>query len=287
MKILMTGAKGMLGSTLLPYLKTQGHHIYDFPKKILDITDYGQAQIKLAALEELDLVIHCAAYTKVDQAESEPELAYLVNGYGTENLAVICSKLHVPMLYISTDYVFDGEKNEPYKTWDLTNPLSVYGKSKLAGEISIQRHLREFYIVRTSWLYGPHGNNFVETILKLAKKGEPLRVVSDQIGSPTSTLSLSKLIGELISTNRFGVYHATDDGVTNWFEFAREITKGLGVEVVPITSKEMPRPARRPKYSVLDKTILISAIGHSLCSWQESLHTYLELSTVKQAAHLS
>ena len=287
MKILITGSAGMLGSVLSPYLRTLGHNVYDFPKEILDITDYSQVQLTLCSIENLDLVIHCAAYTKVDQAESEPDIAYLINGYGTENLAVICNKLRVPMLYVSTDYVFDGQREVPYKTWDQTNPLSIYGKSKLAGEIAIQRHLNEFYIVRTSWLYGPNGKNFVETMLSLAKKGEPLKVVSDQIGSPTSTLSLSKLIGELITKGRFGIYHATDGGVTNWFEFACEITKNLGVEIIPITTKDMPRPAVRPKYSVLDKSTLISAIGHSLASWQESLQIYLELSTVKEAAHRS
>jgi dTDP-4-dehydrorhamnose reductase len=287
MKVLITGSNGMLGSTLSSYLKTEGYDVYDCAKDKLDVTDYNHVQLTLTAIEKLDLVIHCAAYTKVDQAESEPELAYFINGYGTENVAIICNKLNVPMLYISTDYVFDGEKKEPYTIWDTTNPLSVYGKSKLAGEISVQRHLRDFYIIRTSWLYGPNGKNFVETMLDLAKKGEPLRVVSDQTGSPTSTLSLAKLIGELIIRKRFGVYHATDDGVTNWFEFACQITKGLGVKVIPITSKEMPRPARRPQYSVLDKSILISSLGHPLSSWQESLQAYLELSTVKQAVRPS
>jgi dTDP-4-dehydrorhamnose reductase len=287
MKVLVTGSNGMLGSTLAPYLKSRGNDIYDFSKENLDITDYSQVQLTLSSIEKLDLVIHCGAYTKVDQAESEPELAYLVNGYGTENLAVICNKLHVPMLFVSTDYVFDGETNKPYRTWDATNPLSVYGKSKLAGELAVQRHLNEFYIIRTSWLYGPNGNNFVETMKGLAKKGGPLKVVSDQTGSPTSTLSLSRMIGELITRRRFGVYHVTDSGVTNWFDFACEITKDSGVEVIPITTKEMPRPARRPTYSVLDKTTLISTIDKAPPSWQESLKEYLELSTIKEAAHLS
>lgn len=284
MKILVTGSSGMLGSVLVPHLKTRGHEVYEYPKDKLDITDFSEVQRTLSSIEKLDIVINCAAYTKVDQAESEPDRAYLVNGYGAENIAVICNKLHVPMLHISTDYVFDGEKNEPYKTWDPTAPQSVYGKSKLAGEIAIQRHLNDFYIVRTSWLYGPNGKNFVDTIINIAKKGEPLKVVSDQIGSPTSTLSLSKLIADLIVTRRFGVYHATDAGNTNWFEFACEITKDMNVKVQPISTKEMPRPAARPKYSVLDKSTLISAIGHQIPSWQESLKDYLELRTVKESA---
>ena len=172
MKILVTGSGGMLGSVLVPHLKTRGHDVCEYPKDKLDITDFSDIQRTLSSIEKLDIVINCAAYTKVDQAESEPDRAYLVNGYGAENIAVICNKLHVPMLHVSTDYVFDGEKNEPYKTWDTTAPQSIYGKSKLAGEIAIQRHLNDFYIVRTSWLYGPNGKNFVDTIINIAKKGE-------------------------------------------------------------------------------------------------------------------
>lgn len=282
MNILITGSSGMLGATLSSHLKSCGHDIFAFGKDSLDITNYKEAAQKILSVKNLDLVINCAAYTKVDQAESEPELAYLVNAYGTENLAIICNQLNVPLLYVSTDYVFDGKKGSPYTTWDQTNPLSVYGKSKLAGEIAVQRHLNNFYIVRTSWLYGPHGKNFVETILNLAKKTEPLKVVADQFGSPTSTLSLSRIIGEVITEKRFGIYHATDDGITNWFEFACEITKNLGTKVIPINTDEMPRPAPRPSYSVLDKTTLISTIGHPLPSWQKALQEYLRLSTVKE-----
>lgn len=191
------------------------------------------------------------------------------------------------MLYISSDYVFDGEQNKPYTTWDIPHPVSVYGKSKLAGEISIQRHLNQFYILRTSWLYGPYGKNFVETILSLAEQGKPLKVVSDQTGSPTYTLSLSEIIADLITTERWGVYHATDDGITNWFEFAKEITRDLNVEITPIATQEMPRPATRPKYSGLDKTTLISTIGRELPSWQASLHAYLKLRALREPARSS
>ena len=287
MKILITGAGGMLGQTLCAHLKECGHNIQGFSKEKLDVTNFVQVEKVFCAQEKLDLVIHCAAYTKVDQAESEPEFAYLVNGYGTENVAILCNKLKVPMLYVSTDYVFDGEQKHPYTTWDVTHPLSVYGKSKLAGEIAVQRHLSQFYIVRTSWLYGPYGKNFVDTILLAAEQKKPLKVVSDQIGSPTYTVSLSEIIADLIKTERFGLYHATDDGLTTWFDFACEITKGLDVLVTPIDTAEMPRPATRPKYSALDKTDLITAIGRRPPKWQESLQAYLQLRRAKELASLS
>lgn len=277
MKIVVTGAGGMLGRALTPCLEKRGHEVIAVPKEDLDVTNYTEVVSNLQKTKP-DLVIHSAAYTKVDQAESEPGLAYFINGYGTENLAVAAGDLNIPVLYVSSDYVFDGEQKQPYTTWDKTRPLSIYGKSKLAGEEAIQRHLNRFYIVRTSWLYGPHGSNFVDTISRMAGERKQLRVVSDQVGTPTCTLTLAEVIADLIVTNRWGVYHATDEGVTNWWEFAVEIVKGKDVEVVPIETKDFPRPATRPKYSVLDKTTLISTIGRELTPWQEALQRYLALS---------
>ncbi len=284
MKLLVTGAGGMLGQALSACLQSRGHNVVSVPKERLDVTNYAQC---LEVIEEQapDLIIHCGAYTKVDQAESEPNLAYHINGYGTENLAVACNIFKTPMLYFSSDYVFDGEQNQPYTPWDATRPLSIYGKSKLAGEKAVQRHLQRFYIVRTSWLYGPNGKNFVDTISSMADDRKTLRVVSDQFGSPTCTLSLSETVADLITTGRWGVYHGTDDGVTNWYEFAREILRGRDNEIIPIATSEMPRPATRPKYSVLDKTTLVSTIGRELPPWQESLKTYLQLhSGLKETA---
>lgn len=285
MKLLVTGAGGMLGQALSACLQSRGHNVGSVPKERLDVTNYAQC---LEVIEEQapDLIIHCGAYTKVDQAESEPNLAYHINGYGTENLAVACNIFKKPMLYFSSDYVFDGEQNQPYTPWDATRPLSIYGKSKLAGEKAVQRHLQRFYIVRTSWLYGPNGKNFVDTISSMANDRKTLRVVSDQFGSPTCTLSLSETVADLIATGRWGVYHGTDDGVTNWYEFAREILRGRDNEVIPIVTSEMPRPATRPKYSVLDKTTLVNTIGRELPPWQESLKTYLQLhSGLKETAN--
>ncbi|CAN5381226.1 dTDP-4-dehydrorhamnose reductase [soil metagenome] len=278
MKLLVTGAGGMLGQALSACLQSRGHNVVSVPKERLDVTNYAQC-LEVIEEEAPDLIIHCGAYTKVDQAESEPNLAYHINGYGTENLAVACNIFETPMLYFSSDYVFDGEQNQPYTPWDATRPLSIYGKSKLAGEKAVQRHLQRFYIVRTSWLYGPNGKNFVDTISSMAADRKTLRVVSDQFGSPTCTLSLSETVADLITTGRWGVYHGTDDGVTSWYEFAREILRGRDNEIIPIATSEMPRPATRPKYSVLDKTTLISTIGRELPSWQESLKTYLQLNS--------
>lgn len=282
-KLLVTGASGMLGQALCACLESRGHDVIPMPKELLDVTNYEQVESQLYESKP-DLVLHCAAYTNVDQAESEPELAFLINGYGTENLAVVCNKIGSPLLYISSDYVFDGKNTKPYTTWDPTCPLSVYGKSKLAGEEAIKRHLDNFYIVRTSWLYGPFGRNFVDTIYGKAEEGNPLRIVSDQVGSPTCTLTLSEMIADLIVTERWGIYHATDDGVTSWYEFAKEICAEFDIKISPISTKDYPVPATRPSYSVLDKTTLISTIGREPQSWQESLKSYIELKKVKASA---
>jgi dTDP-4-dehydrorhamnose reductase len=278
MKLLVTGAGGMLGQSLSACLVSRGHDVVSVPKERLDVTNYSQC-LEVIEEEAPDLIIHCGAFTKVDQAESEPALAYHINGYGTENLAVACNIFETPMLYFSSDYVFDGEQNQPYNPWDATRPLSIYGKSKLAGEKAVQRHLSRFYIVRTSWLYGPNGKNFVDTILSMADDRKTLRVVSDQIGTPTCTLSLSETVADLITTGRWGIYHGTDDGVTSWYDFAKEILRKRDNEIIPIATKDMPRPATRPKYSVLDKTTLINTIGRELPPWQESLNTYMQLHT--------
>jgi dTDP-4-dehydrorhamnose reductase len=284
MKILVTGAGGMLGQSLLPCLDSRGHLVKGVDKQEIDVTNFDQC-MEIMDHARPDLVIHSAAYTNVDQAESEPDLAYLINGYGAENVAIACEKFDVPMMYISTDYVFDGEQNRPYTPWDRTRPLSIYGKSKLAGEKAVQRILKHFYILRTSWLYGPHGRNFVDTILKLADEHKPLRVVSDQYGSPTCTLTLSETIADLIETERWGVYHATDGGTTSWYEFAKAIVANRpDVQVTAIETKDMPRPATRPKFSVLDKTTLIHTIGRECVPWQEALAGYLQLRGQKTEA---
>jgi dTDP-4-dehydrorhamnose reductase len=283
MRILVTGAGGMLSQTLVPTLEQRGHSVRALTQEQMDITNYMQVMDIFAQVRP-ELVIHGAAYTKVDLAETESDQAYLVNGYGTENIAVACNTINAAMLYISTDYVFDGTARTPYQPWAETNPVSVYGQSKLAGELAVKQHLSRFYIVRTSWLYGPGGANFVETMLRLASERKVLEVVQDQQGTPTSTVTLSDVIADLIATDRWGIYHATDGGDTTWYDFAREILKGKDVEVRPTTTAAFPRPATRPAYSILDKTSLVKTIGRDLVPWQEALANYLNLRLQKQPA---
>lgn len=282
MKVLISGAGGMLGKALSSCLESREHQVLAYPREKLDVTNFPQVN-EVIQSEAPDIVIHAAAYTKVDQAESEPDLAYLINGYGSENIAVACNHLNIPMLYVSSDYVFSGNNDRPYQPWDHTGPLSVYGKTKLAGERAVRNHLNKFYIVRTSWLYGPHGRNFVDTITQMAMDGKPLRVVSDQWGTPTCTLTLSETIADLILTKRYGIYHATDGGVTNWYEFAQNIVANLKAKVEPIETKDMPRPATRPKYSVLDKTTLILTIEREMVPWKEALEMYQSMKMATQA----
>lgn len=286
MKILVTGAGGMLAKTLIPRLQRRGHEICALTKEELDITDAAKVISTFKDLPlKAEIVLHCAAYTKVDQAESEIEEAMAVNGTGTANVARAAAQPDIPMLYVSTDYVFDGTGKEPYKPEDKTNPISVYGKSKLMGERAVLDNLSRFYIVRTSWLYGPHGRNFVDTIEKLAQERDELQVVADQLGSPTSTLTLSEIIADLIETGRWGIYHASDEGITSWHEFARAIVKGIGrdnVNIKAITTADMPRPAPRPAYSGLDKTSLKAAIGRELTPWQDALAQYQSLKRAQE-----
>ena len=266
MKILITGSKGMLAQDLIPLLK-EGHEVLPFSRQEMDITkkDAVLKNIKSAAPE---IVINCAAYANVDKAAAagERDRVFMTNAIGVQNLAMTCAEMGIPLCHISTDYVFDGRKGRPYTPFDNTNPLSVYGESKLAGEKYIQWILDKFYIVRTSGLYGRGDNNFVSTILKLAREHSMVKVVTDQIGSPTSTVSLSAGIKKLIESGNFGIYHIADDSGNgiSWFDYAREIisTAGIKAEIIPVTSDEFPRPARRPAYSVLDTEIMRLATGY-------------------------
>lgn len=281
-RILLTGGGGMLAATLVPHLIELGHQVFSFDREHFDITDLAAVQEHFDEVKP-DLVMHCAAYTAVDQAESDSSLSFAVNATGTENIARCCAAANaggdaeIPMVYISTDYVFDGKSNVPYKPYDRTAPESKYGMSKLAGELAVQKHLKYYYIVRTSWLYGPGGKNFVDTIYKLASDKPVIKVVADQKGSPTSTKTLSQILGALIETGKPGIYHATDMGETTWYEFACQIAHGLPCKVEPCTTQEMPRPAPRPAYSALDKTSLIEAIGFVPPTWQDALAQYMEL----------
>lgn len=279
MRIAVTGSKGMLAKTLIPVL-SEGHDVIALPRESLDITDREMVRRVMRDISP-DIVINCAAYTKVDKAEEDREKAFLINGTGVQNIALLCSDMDIPICHISTDYVFDGSKRRPYTPFDNTNPLNTYGESKLAGEKYIEWITKRFYIIRTSWLYGEGGNNFVYTILRLAKEKGELKVVNDQVGSPTSTLSLSRAIKRLIETGAYGIYHFTDDsgGGISWFDFAREIIriKSIRVNLLPIRTEEFPLPARRPLYSVMDTGIFAIVTGYTPPNWMDSLRDFLTL----------
>jgi len=265
MKILVTGSEGMLAQDLISILE-ENNETMPLSKQEMDITQ-KDAVIKNIKNNAPDVVINCAAYTKVDLAEEEREKAFHVNGIGVQNLAIACAEMQIPLCHISTDYVFGGRKNKPYTPFDATNPLSIYGESKLAGEKYMQWIMNKFYIVRTSGLYGRGDNNFVMTILRLAKERGAVKVVTDQICSPTYTVNLSAGIRKLIESGSFGIYHITDDsgdGIS-WFDYAREIISvaGIRAEIIPVTSEEFPRPAKRPAYSVLDTEITRLAINYT------------------------
>ncbi|TAL25737.1 MAG: dTDP-4-dehydrorhamnose reductase [Nitrospirae bacterium] len=285
MKILVTGSKGMLAQDLIPLLR-EGYEVLPFSRQELDITqkDVVLKNIKSAAPE---IVINCAAYANVDNSEAAGERykVFMTNGLGVQNLAIACAEMNIPLCHISTDYVFDGKKNRPYTPFDNTNPLSVYGESKLAGEKYIQWISDKFYIVRTSGLYGRGGNNFALTILNLAKGNSRIKVVTDQIGSPTSTLSLSAGIKKLIESGNFGIYHIADDsgdGIS-WFDYAREIISlaGIKAEIIPVTADEFPRPAKRPAYSVLDTEIIMLATGYIPEKREVALKRFLAANNLK------
>ena len=224
-----------------------------------------------------ETVIHCAAYTAVDKAESEAELALTVNGLATRWVAEACREINAKMIYISTDYVFGGDGKTPYEVHDEKKPVNVYGRSKLLGEDSVSAILPQHFIVRVSWVFGINGKNFVKTMLRLAETKNQLRVVKDQIGSPTYTVDLAKLLADMAFTEKFGIYHASNEGFCSWAEFAKEIFKqaGLNVEVEEIETIDYPTPARRPFNSRLSKKSLDDAGFNHLPPWQDAVKRFL------------
>lgn len=271
MKILVTGANGMLGQDLCPMLEDEDIEIIETDIDSLDITNEADVR-RVIEKESPDAIIHCAAYTNVDKAEEDIKTALLINEKGTENIAKLCGEKDITLVYISTDYVFDGEKKTPYLPTDTPNPVSNYGLSKLKGEEAVASHCTKFYIPRTSWLYGHHGKNFVETMISLKDK-EELKVVDDQIGCPTWTCELAEgIIGLLLNEEPFGIYNVCGSGHTSWYGFAKEIFNqmGLKVNLKPCTTDEFPRPAKRPKNSRMD--------NNGICrDWKLALKDYLAL----------
>lgn len=277
MKILVTGCKGMLGRELVSVF-SEDYTVRGIDVDEADITDREKI---IATIETIapDLIIHTAAYTDVDGCEKNVGIAYRVNGVGTQNVAIACRQIDATLVYISTDFVFDGTKREPYLESDQSNPLNVYGKSKLRGERYVQTLLNKYFIVRTSWLFGGNGRNFVETILRLAKEKDKLNIVDDQVGSPTYTKDLAYEIKRLIKANSYGIYHISNNGSCSWYEFAKEIFKVTNlnhIKVIPVKSAELNRPAPRPSYSVLKNYRLELTIGDEMRRWQGALNDYLQ-----------
>ena len=266
----------MLGRDLMSCLEFR-HRVLPLTRKEADITD-SRAVDQAFDRTQPDIVVHCAAFTAVDDCELHPELAFKVNTEGTENVARACRKRSIPILYLSTDYVFDGEKPEPYIETDRPSPLNVYGQSKLAGEESVKELAARFWIVRVSWLFGPWGRNFVRAILDQACTGQPLRVVADQAGAPTYTMHLAEKIEAIFTGTEDGIYHVTNQGYCSWFEFAKEILHQAGLDhitVSPIPSSALDRRARRPLNSRLANTRLEASGLGLLPPWQDAVRSYL------------
>lgn len=273
MRIVVTGANGQLGKEIAK--QGSGHELVLTDYDTLNITDSSAVAAFMKAIKP-EAVIHCAAYTNVDGAESDYDGAFRVNVIGSQNVAAGCLETGARLVYISTDYVFDGERQQPYREFDPVNPQNVYGITKWQGEEMVKQILGRHYVIRTAWLYG-EGNNFVRTMLNLAEKNSTLRVVNDQIGTPTSTVDLAKSIFALLATDAYGTYHGTCQGHCSWYEFACEIFRqaGRSIEVLPVMTSEFPRPAKRPAHSILDNYMLRMTVGDPMRSWQKALEEYV------------
>ncbi len=285
-KILVTGSGGQLGSEIVGHFASMSE-VVATGRSQLDITDPAQARTTIDKLRP-SIVIHCAAWTDVDECERDLQKAMRVNAYGTANVATACKACRTLMVYISTDYVFDGTKKEPYVETDRPSPLSAYGKSKLAGEEAVQSILADYVILRTSWVYGSSGRNFVQSIMRMGKqqladKREgrqviPIRVVTDQIGCPTRTVDIAKQLEVILDSKMRGMLHAVDGGQVSWYQFTREIFERLQLEVLvePCTTEELARPAPRPRYSALENRRLIDAGLNIMPTYRDSLYTFLD-----------
>ncbi len=280
MRVLVTGAKGQLGSDLLCELSKRNIESVGIDIEDLDITDAAATKKLIEGINnktKLDAIIHCAAYTAVDAAEDNEALVTKINAEGTKNIAEVAKTLDVAMMYISTDYVFDGEGKRPWEPDDKRAPLNVYGMAKYKGELYVEELVKKYFIVRISWVFGLHGNNFIKTMIRLGKERGAVSVVNDQIGSPTYTPDLSRLLADMILTDKYGRYHATNEGLCSWYDFAVEIFKqaNLDVAVTPVSSDAFPVKAKRPHNSRMDKSKLTENGFKLLPTWQDALGRYL------------
>lgn len=276
MKILVTGVKGQLGYDVVKALESRGYQPVGVDREEMDLMNNNMIQNFIMNLKP-EAIIHCAAYTAVDQAEEEVEICYQINAEAVKVIAECAKTLDIPMIYISTDYVFDGTKASEYVETDIPNPINVYGASKLKGEQYVQQLLEKFYIVRISWVFGINGNNFIKTMQRLGNEQDQLNIIHDQVGSPTYTAHLAPLLVDMIETDQYGIYHATNEGYCSWYEFAAEIFKQsqLDVTLHPITTDQYKTKAKRPLNSKMSKQKLSDYGFHRLPTWQEALKNYL------------
>ena len=284
--VLVTGSNGQLASCINDLEKQYKNLklIYtDYQE--LDICDLNQLNTFFKSNSKIHYCINCAAYTAVDKAETDVDKAYEINAQGAKNLAIVCREFDVVLIHISTDFVFDGQKTAPYNEADIPNPISVYGASKLKGEVEIQKTVKEYFIIRTSWLYSEYGTNFMKTMLRLAETRDEINVVSDQIGTPTYGGDLAKVILTIINSKStgFGLYHYSNEGVTSWYDFAKTIfeASNLKIKTNPIKSAAYPTPAKRPAYSVLDKTKIKKTLRIQAPFWSESLQKAVKVTVLR------
>lgn len=292
MRVLVTGVNGQLGYDVVKELKKRGHNPVGVDREQMDLTVPSQIKECIEKVNP-EAIIHCAAYTAVDAAEDNEELCRQVNAYAVRDIAQCAKNLDIPMIYISTDYVFNGEKGLKdinseevdtskylmYIESDETNPRNIYGKTKLEGELYVKDLLDKYYIVRISWVFGENGNNFIDTMLRLAKDIDKLNVIHDQIGSPTYTKDLAPLIVDMIESDKYGIYHATNEGFCSWYDFAKEIFKvaNIDIEVIPIATSQYPTKAQRPMNSKMSKQKLIDNGFKTLRSWEDAVDEYINI----------
>lgn len=276
MRVLVTGSEGQLGQDVILSLKNQGIDFLGADKDTMDITDSNKVHQVFKSYQP-DVVVHCAAYTAVDQAEKDKEVCYAINVLGTKNLALSCKEFKAKMVYISTDYVFDGEGEDPFKVTDQPDPINYYGQTKYEGELEVKNALSAYFILRISWVFGLYGNNFVKTMLRLGKIKDEISVVSDQMGSPTYTSDVAQMILNMIKTDDFGTYHQTNQGICSWAEFATAIFKkeGIDCKVNPILTKDYPTAAKRPLNSRLETKSTFELFDLEQRTWEIALDEFL------------
>ena len=298
MKVFVTGVGGQLGRDVMNELAGRGIEgigsdiadmysgirdgsaVENMPYVKMDITDPDEVR-KVLLETSPDAVIHCAAWTAVDRAEEQPDACRKVNSFGTENIARVCGKMNIPMMYFSTDYVFDGNGEKPWEPEDRRAPLDVYGLTKAEGEIAVEKYVQKHFILRIAWVFGLNGKNFIRTMLNLSKTHDTLKVVSDQIGTPTYTYDLARLVVDMIKTDRYGIYHVTNEGdYISWYDFAVEIFKTAGVNgvtVIPVTSEEYGAAAKRPYNSRMNRSKITENGFRPLPDWRNALSRYIAI----------